>query len=714
MKGEIKRGLIYSLVALGISSVTLQVLLMRELLAYTGGNELVIGIYLSFWMLYTGLGSFLGRYFRVNVEKLVPLFQFILLAVSVIAYLSIPLLRIQHGDFISVIGVTDLILLTLLVLLLPCLVLGMLFPFISGALYEKGTGKVSSYSYGFEAAGNIVGGILIVVLLLIFMDNRSAWIFLIAVNIPAIIQSSGYLNGRYYRLILIAFSLGLLALWASTDIEARFEKRFLAGKELLASADTPYGRLVATGSGEQVNFFENSSPLFSTGDIVPVEEPVHLGMSFVPDPQNILVVASGNPGFIDELMKYKPGKIDYVTADPWAFRVIGEVIDIPQANVLDLVFTDPLIFLRDPGKSYDVILVLTPPPSTAAANRYYTTGFYDLCRSHLEDEGLLLTSLPGGGNYLNEADLQLHSLIYSTMDQTFSAVEIVSLNNNYFIAGNREITPDLFRHHQLLEGKNDYYNKDYLQPDLTAFRSEQLASQLDPETDVNSTLFPRGYYIQLRSWLSLFGFRMDYFLYPFLFLLLLFLIFLKPVQIGIFTGGFTVSAMQFLLMISFQSLYGDIYLAVALFIAVFMGGLSLGSLVFGKLVKDVRMRHLLLNQLWLLVSVLALPLMAWSVSTSQGASAVLVYSGFGLLTLIPGFLMGVHFGLGSVLTPGTVRGISSGNYAADLAGSALGAFIVSLFVFPLFGIFSSSYLLAGFNLLVIIIMLSRSKIVTLQ
>ena len=107
-------------------------------------------------------------------------------------------------------------------------------------------------------------------------------------------------------------------------------------------------------------------------------------------------------------------------------------------------------------------------------------------------------------------------------------------------------------------------------------------------------------------------------------------------------------------------------------------------------------------------------LMSTDLKSMQTLPAVLVYSGFGLLTLISGFLMGVHFGLGSVLTPGTVRGISSGNYAADLAGSALGAFIVSLFVFPLFGIFNSSYMLAGFNLLVIIIMLSRSKIVTLH
>jgi spermidine synthase len=382
MKSEIKSGLVYSLFALGISSVTLQVLLMRELLAYTGGNELVIGIYLSFWMLYTGLGSFLGRYFRSNVEKLVPLFQFILLAVSVAAYLSVPLLRIQHGGFISVIGVSDLILLTLLVLLLPCLMLGVLFPLLSGALHDKGTGKLASYSYGFEAAGSIAGGILIVVLLLIFLDNRSAWIFLFAVNIPAIIHSSGYLRNRYYRLMLIAFSLGLLVVWVFTDPESHFEKKFLAGKELLASADTPYGRLVATGSGEQVNFFENSTPLFSTGEIISTEEPVHLGMSFVPDPQKILVVAGGNPGFIDELMKYGPGTIDYVTADPWAFKVIGEVIDIPGADILNIVFTDPMIFLRRSNKNYDVILVLTPPPSTASANRYFTVDFYDLCRKH--------------------------------------------------------------------------------------------------------------------------------------------------------------------------------------------------------------------------------------------------------------------------------------------------------------------------------------------
>jgi len=48
------------LLALGTSSVSVQLIMIREVMSTFGGNELVIGLVLGVWLLFTGLGSALG------------------------------------------------------------------------------------------------------------------------------------------------------------------------------------------------------------------------------------------------------------------------------------------------------------------------------------------------------------------------------------------------------------------------------------------------------------------------------------------------------------------------------------------------------------------------------------------------------------------------------------------------------------------------------
>ncbi|HTY57959.1 MAG TPA: hypothetical protein VMF59_04040, partial [Bacteroidota bacterium] len=47
--------------ALGMTSLTTQVILLREFVSVFQGNELVIGAVLASWMMLTGAGAFLGR-----------------------------------------------------------------------------------------------------------------------------------------------------------------------------------------------------------------------------------------------------------------------------------------------------------------------------------------------------------------------------------------------------------------------------------------------------------------------------------------------------------------------------------------------------------------------------------------------------------------------------------------------------------------------------
>jgi hypothetical protein len=48
-------------IVMGITSMLLQITVLRLLLSTFSGNELDIGITLSFWLIYVGLGSFTGK-----------------------------------------------------------------------------------------------------------------------------------------------------------------------------------------------------------------------------------------------------------------------------------------------------------------------------------------------------------------------------------------------------------------------------------------------------------------------------------------------------------------------------------------------------------------------------------------------------------------------------------------------------------------------------
>ncbi len=56
------RWCLLAVVAQGISHVTTQLVLLREMLAVYSGNELVMGVLLGSWLLLTGLGARLGRW----------------------------------------------------------------------------------------------------------------------------------------------------------------------------------------------------------------------------------------------------------------------------------------------------------------------------------------------------------------------------------------------------------------------------------------------------------------------------------------------------------------------------------------------------------------------------------------------------------------------------------------------------------------------------
>ena len=162
----------FSVFIIGFTTMITQIILLRLFLSIFNGNELIIGIVLSNWMILTALGAYLGRRTK-NIENK-PLFVFIahllmgilpLLTVFFVFYLRYALFPT------GVIFNLGQILFGTLLLMLPfCLLSGILFTYFSTQISVMGYTNQINNIYSFEAIGSITGGIIFN-FLLIFLFN---------------------------------------------------------------------------------------------------------------------------------------------------------------------------------------------------------------------------------------------------------------------------------------------------------------------------------------------------------------------------------------------------------------------------------------------------------------------------------------------------------------------------------------------------------------
>ena len=248
-------------------------------------------------------------------------------------------------------------------------------------------------------------------------------------------------------------------------------------------------------------------------------------------------------------------------------------------------------------------------------------------------------------------------------------------------------------------------NGDYLDDRLLALRSETIISEFGEEVPVNRDFHPWMYMEQIGHWLTLNGTSYRVLVIVPVLLFILFGFRIDRVTAGLYTGGFTAASLEVVLLLAYQLYFGSIYLSTALFFAVFMGGLALGSSVRtgGRVEKLLGGRHTAIGryyrlQYFLLVFAVALPFLVKLPGRMPGLSVFAQFLFF-VLVFILALAVGYEFLLAARLRKGSFRGIAGDNYSTDLLGSALGAFLTAIVFLPLIGIMWTCLLVAFLNLI---------------
>jgi spermidine synthase len=676
-----------------------------------GGNEMIIGIFLANWMILTGIGTFIGNYMKkiVNNEKIMYSGLLFLswlppLMIFLISFLRNYIFKpgVETGFF--QIAVTTAIYLTPF-----CFLSGFLFTILTKTILYKNHNIPAEQTYSFEAFGSLFAGIISSFILFYWFSNFQI-IMLLTFLVSLILVFP--LNNRlkYSNIIPVIVSATLITIMFSIRADYLIKELLFENQKVTYLKDTPYGNLAITKSDDQINVYENGKLLFSTDNQISNEESVHYAMSQHPEPKDILLISGGISGITREILKYNINRVDYVEINPAIFYIGKKFTTSLNDKRINTIRHDARIYIHKTKSMYDVILINLPEPSTAELNRYYTIEFLSEIKRILNKNGIIMMSLPSTANYINNEAIQLNSVIYNTCKKVFEYVLIIPGERNYFLASDMSLTVFVT---QFIESKmieTIYLNSYYIDDSLLLRRSDYLMENLNPNTLINKDFRPVSYFYYLGYWLSQFNLS-EHTLWVIFFVLLAVIlavsIIVKPVTSAIMITGFSASAIEIILLLGLQIIFGYIYQVIGICVAIFMGGLALGALCRKRIFRKVNFIQFVLLQFAIGITAVIIPVLLFMhfFHLHEVISMAIIL----ILLFLVSFLTGLLFSLSVQLREGDLAGNVATLYSSDLIGSAMGAFITSVFLIPLSGLLTTSYLIGILNVVFASYLLIREK-----
>ena len=694
---------------LGMAAMINQVVFIREFISVLAGNELVMGIVLAFWMLITSWGALRAKKKgtnRFNLKKgMIELW-----AIAVFPIVMIPVLYLFKKMLFppgTLINLGHSILATSIVLFPVCFLSGYLFTVFSGLYSDFNKSNLVGKSYAVESLGSLLGGVLFSLFLGRFFNSLQV----ISITSAMVLFTGSFLfKGKKkhfdWRLFLSALVIPVLVFVFNPD--KLIKKTLYPNQVILQNISTRYGNITVTEQAGQLNVYEDNALLFYTENTITNEEAVHYAMVQHPAPKQILLISGGMAGMIPEILKYNVDKITYLESNPELFHLFKNRNDLwLDDSRIEMVNKDIRKFLSNTDHTYDAILINLPPPTSLGLNRFYTQEFYDILKKHSNEQSVICTSLQSTANYAGDNALLANSSLWKTLGLNFENQLLVMGESNYFLASNSPLKMDIA---EIISEKNiatEYVNPYYLDDRLLAMRSEDFVALFDDTVPVNRDLYPYMFVQQINYWLSYFG--LPYKLIILVPVLLFLALFFRTdrITVGLYTGGFTAASLEVVLLLVYQIYFGSIYLATAMFFAVFMAGLAFGS--SGRIKNKLPIiQNYYLLQFFIAVFAVLLPFVVGIKGLASGPLFIGQFLFFTLIFLLASAI-GYEFLLASQLQRKNYNEISGINYSTDLLGSAFGAFLTALVLLPLLGIVKTCILVALLNIISGILAFSTRK-----
>lgn len=717
-----------SLIAIGIISILGQVVLLRELHVALYGVELIYLLALGIWLFWTATGALIGRRIASPSQNHIATL-FILFSICIpLDILFIRSSRLVFGgipgaylNFFKQFAVA-------IISLFPAgLISGLLFQWTAKAYVADNRTLASAYAI--ESAGGLTGGLLSTLLIMWGTSNFSAALLcaLMAAIIPLFLLTRSKIPVRYNAGFLL-LCIFVILFWKAPLLDQRMTS--WNHPNLLASSDSPYGRVTVTKRYNQISVFENDALAFET-EGTDAEYFCHLTALQHPNPRTVLILGGGLEGLMTEITKYHPRRIDYVELNPVMLNMVqrhlpADISKSLHAPNTQVILADPRQYLKN-SCTYDLILVGMPEPASGQANRFYTREFFEQISGKLNPGGIVGFRIRTAENLWTAPLIRRNASIYNALQAVFPHVLFLPGTINIVTASHTPLprSPEIMSHRlQDMNIVTKLISPNYITYLFTNDRFMEIhdllgKEKLPPNTDIRpvcyqyafmiwlSKFFPRMVHVDVSSIMDKIFFKPPTSLILWIGLPLLFLLSrFRPVvrrAMLVAAAGFMGMVVETILILYYQVKHGVLYQDIGLLLMSFMAGLALGAII----IKQVMTRAIMNPPFsrWYGIGLLTgfcLLCAFTAMAMTQSVSPELIVISF--LLASTGFLTAGIFAYASLHEIDDQKKVISPLYAADLIGGCIGSLFGSLILIPLAGMHVTAWAMLAFAALSFILM----------
>ena len=360
-----------------------------------GDSTLQYSTTIGVYMFAMGIGSYLSRFFKKNlfdwfigIEIGVGIFGGACALLLFLAHLYIAAYAVVMYVEIIIIGVF----------------VGAEIPVLTRIIKDSGQNLRTTLSsiFSFDYLGGLAGSIAFPLLLLPHLGYFATSFLMGTCNIiAAILILIKYKNNIKYHKVFSTIAFGMMAIMLSGLLFAENIGNFIEGglyrDKIILSEQSEYQNIVVTKHNRDVRLYIDGNIQFSSRDEYRYHEAlVHIPMSYVESPRDILILGGGDGMAARELLKYPDTNITLVDLDPVITELCrtNQIIRELNSDSLDnsrvhVINADAYKYLESIDKQFDLIIVDLPDPNNTALNKLYTNVFYRLCGRALRDGGIL-------------------------------------------------------------------------------------------------------------------------------------------------------------------------------------------------------------------------------------------------------------------------------------------------------------------------------------
>lgn len=693
--------------SLGFLTVISQTVLLREMLVQLNGNEIVFSIFLSLWLVITGIGTLVHRIsssFSNTYSKLC-LFSLLYCLMPVIQFL---LLRVTVEHFSPASGVVldipVVFFIGTLVLAPGCLTAGYIFPLICDfvPLSDRSLQTV----YLLESIGMITGGLYIYTGIK-FVHHMpilfSAVFFALLINWLAF--------GTVKRLVL-TITFFVITIFSNNIFHAMHNTVYKPDT-LLTTSDSPFGRLDVTDSAGQKNYYWNGQFMASDHTEQKVYKNVGFSLLQHETPKSVLVIGGLFSGYAKVFSKHhKLKQIHFTEMDPEVVSLWKKTAPRNIYEKVNIFSVDALRFLRTTENRYDIVFLNLPDPLSMQVNRYYTKEFFELLSSTLSPMAVVVANISTGRNMVLEEQQIYAGIVWKTFSEVFKNTVFIPGDDVLFIgSSDKYISNDLDTLTRRYNEKNmdmPWFTPAVILSSCNKIGKDRFTESMGSSDQyrINTFAKPEAFLAFLQFNFRKLGFKVrpavewlhsnNIKVFIIIFMILALWIFVLGLLAGdkfsvinnfnIFSASFSSFSIQVILLYLFQTYYGFVYDMIALFTVTFMAGLSLGFYL--ALIISI---HPAVSGFILTIVLISVRFIDESTATPLLFFLLNSFTGF-----LEGFLLSSFINIKKKNNDANALSF----YLMDVSGAAFSGFLLSVLIIPVYSFFPAM----NFSITLIILM----------